>query len=133
MYDIPNPPTGYTHYIQQRDRELKKMAAMRAHNIGFYKPSHWHGRCQVICFCWCGSSLLDVHFELGIITSCGLSIMVDVVVGFVLLVLPQDILARHSGDDRQVSWGGLGDGGITPVQEELTVVDDPSPSGGGRE
>lgn len=33
----------YTHYIQQRDRELKKMAAMRAHNIGFYKPSHWHG------------------------------------------------------------------------------------------
>lgn len=28
----------YTHYIQQRDRELKKVAAMRAHNIGFYKP-----------------------------------------------------------------------------------------------
>lgn len=25
----------YTHHIQQRHRELKKMAAMRAHNIGF--------------------------------------------------------------------------------------------------
>lgn len=42
--------------------------------------------------------------------------VVDVVVGFVLLVLSQDILARHSGDDRQVSRGSLGDGGTTPVQ-----------------
>lgn len=44
------------------------MAAMRAHDIGFYKPSHWHTCCQVISFCWCGSSRLDVHFELSIIT-----------------------------------------------------------------
>lgn len=42
--------------------------------------------------------------------------VVDDVVGFVLLVLSQDILAGHSGDDRQVSWGSLGDGRITPVQ-----------------
>lgn len=41
---------------------------MRAHNIGFYKPSHWHVWCQVIRFCWWGSSLLDVHFKLSIIT-----------------------------------------------------------------
>lgn len=68
------------------------MAAMRAHDIGFYKPSHWHTCCQVISFCWCGSSRLDVHFELSIITSCRLAIMVvDVVVGFILLVLSQDI------------------------------------------
>lgn len=107
----------YTHYIQQQNRELKKMAAMRAHNIGFYKPSHWHMSCQVICFCWCGSSLLDVHFKLSIITVCGLAIVVvDVVVGFILLVLSQDILAGHSRDDRQVSWGSLGNGGIAPVQ-----------------
>lgn len=53
----------YTHYIQQRDRELKKMAAMRAHNIGFYKPSHWHGWCQVNCFCWWGSSLFRCPFQ----------------------------------------------------------------------
>lgn len=168
----------YTHYIQQRDRELKKMAAMRAHNIGFYKPSHWHAWCQVICFCWWGSSLLDVHFKLSIITlrtkpnkgrqwnvktrleqlfvivaviKCknileqqrvcllsvqalfsrrvdysvltgthtiyGLAIMVvDVVVGFILLVLSQDILAGHSRDDRQMSWGSLGNGRITSVQ-----------------
>lgn len=38
----------HTQHIQQQDRELKKMAAMRAHNIGFYKPSHWHVSCQVI-------------------------------------------------------------------------------------
>lgn len=44
------------------------MAAMRAHDIGFYKPSHWHACCQVISFCWCGSSRLDVHFELSVIT-----------------------------------------------------------------
>lgn len=68
------------------------MAAMRAHDIGFYKPSHWHACCQVISFRWCGSSRLDVHFELGVITSCGFAIMVvDVVVGFILLVLTQDI------------------------------------------
>lgn len=68
------------------------MAAMRAHDIGFYKPSHWHTCCQVISFCWCGSSRLDVHFELSIITSCRLAIVVvDVVVGFILLVLSQDI------------------------------------------
>lgn len=40
---------------------------MRAHNIGFYKPSHWHVWCQVICFCWCGSSPLDVHLKLSIV------------------------------------------------------------------
>lgn len=50
-------------------------------------------------------------------TVCGLAIVVfDVVVGFVLLVLSQDILAGHSWDDRQVSWGSLGNGGIAPVQ-----------------
>lgn len=124
-------PMVYTHYIQQWDKELKKMAAMRAHNIGFYKPSHWHTCCQVISFCWCGFSRLDVHFELSIITfkaqrkgnrtsrywdasrrgrlmnqyverwimnmllsftSCRLAIVVvDVVVGFILLVLSQNI------------------------------------------
>lgn len=49
------------------DRELK-MAAMRAHNIGFYKPSLWHMWCQVLYFSWCSSGLLDVHLELSIIT-----------------------------------------------------------------
>lgn len=51
--------------------------------------------------------------------------VVDVVVGFVLLVLSQDILTGHSGDDRQVSWRGLGQGGIALVQQELAVIDDP--------
>lgn len=51
------------------------------------------------------------------LTGCGLSIMVvDVVIGFILLVLIQDMLAGHSRDDRQVSWRGLGDGRITPIQ-----------------
>lgn len=51
------------------------------------------------------------------VTVCGLPIMVvDVVVGFILLVLSQDILAGHSRDDRQVSRGSLGNGGIAPVQ-----------------
>lgn len=51
--------------------------------------------------------------------------VVDVVVGFVLLVLSQDILTGHSGDDRQVSWRGLGQGGIALIQQELAVIDDP--------
>lgn len=52
-----------------------------------------------------------------VLTSSGLAIMViDVVIGFILLVLIQDMLAGHSRDDRQVSWRGLGDGRITPVQ-----------------
>lgn len=60
------------------------------------------------------------------LTGCGFAIMVvDVVVGFILLVLTQDVLAGHPGDDRQVSWGSLGYGRITPVQEELAVIDDP--------
>lgn len=59
--------------------------------------------------------------------------VVDVVVGFILLVLTQDMLAGHSRDDRQVSWGSLGDGRITPVQQELTVIDDPGSAGSGRE
>ena len=51
------------------------------------------------------------------VTVCGLAIMVvDVVVGFILLVLSQDILAGHSRDDRQVSRGSLGNGRIAPVQ-----------------
>ncbi len=50
--------------------------------------------------------------------------VVDVVVGFILLVLSQDILAGHSRDDRQVSWRSLGNGGIAPVQEELAIIDD---------
>lgn len=61
--------------------------------------------------------MLDVHFKLGVITSCGLALMVvDVVLGFVLVVLGQDVLAGHSGDDRQVGRRGLGDGGVAPVQ-----------------
>lgn len=124
----------YTYYIQQRDRELMKMAAMRAHNIGFYKPSHWHVGCQVICFCWCRPSQSDVHFKLSVFASCGLSIMVvNVVVGLILLLLIQDILAGHSRDDRQVSWGSLGNGRVAPVQQELTVIDDPGSSRSGRE
>lgn len=58
--------------------------------------------------------------------------VVDVVVNFILLVLTQDMLAGHSRDDRQVSWGSLSYGGITPVQQELTVIDDPGSSGSGR-
>lgn len=110
-------PMVYTRYIQQRDRELKKMAAMRAHNIGFYKPSHWHLDARSFAFCWWGFRQLDVHLKLRVITGCGFAIMVfDVVVGFILLVLTQDVLAGHPGDDRQVSWGSLGYGRITPVQ-----------------
>lgn len=51
----------------------------------------------------------------------------DVLVGFVLLVLSQDILARHSRDDGQVSRGSLGNGGITPVKQELAIIDDSGP------
>lgn len=51
--------------------------------------------------------------------------VLDVVVGFVLLVLSQDILAGHSGDDRQVSWWRLGQGGVALVQQEFAVIDDP--------
>lgn len=78
--------------------------------------------------------MLDVHFKLGVVTSGRFALMVvDVVVGFVLVVLSQDVLAGHSGDHRQVGGRGLGDGGVTPVQEELPVVDDPSASGSGGE
>lgn len=52
--------------------------------------------------------------------------VVDVVVGFILLVLTQYILAGHSRDDRQVGRGSLGNGRITPVQQELPVIDNPS-------
>lgn len=149
----------HTHTLHPAvDRELK-MAAMRAHNIGFYKPSLWHVWCQVLYFSWCGSGLLDVHLKLSIITLkrekslrscnsvqwqhdnsrgcvkinhsamytiCGLVIMlVDVVVGFILLFLSHHILARHTRDDREVSWGSLGNGGITAVQQELAIIDDP--------
>lgn len=139
------------------------MAAMRAHNIGFYKPSLWHVWCQVVFFSHCGSRLLDVHFELSIITLkteksvrscsdmqwlhdnsrgpvklnrirmhtvCGLVIMlVDMVVGIILLVLSHHILARHTRYDRQMSWGSLGNGGITAVQQELAIIDDPCSCG----
>lgn len=66
----------------------------------------------------CPNKNTSHYISLHIITLTGsrLSIMVDVVVGFILLVLPQDILAGHSRDDRQVSWGSLGDGRIAPVQ-----------------
>lgn len=61
--------------------------------------------------------MLDVHLKLGVITSCGFAlVVVDVVVGFILVVLSQDVLAGHSRDDGQVRRRGLGDGGITPVQ-----------------
>lgn len=153
----------FTHTLHPAvDRELI-MAAMRAHNIGFYKPSLWHVWCQVVYFSWCGSRLLDVHFELSIVTLktgksvrscndlqwlhdnsmgpvklsrirmhtiCGLVIMlVDVVVGIILLVLSHHILARHTRDDRQMSWGSLGNGGITAVQQELPIIDDPCSCG----
>lgn len=118
-------------------------------------------RARSFCFCWCGSSFLDVHFKLSILTwkqkkenrekrgkgeetvrggdalilphvltFSGLAVVVlDVVVGFVLLVLSQDILAGHSRDDRQVSWWRLGQGGIALVQQELAVIDDPGSCG----
>lgn len=153
----------FTHTLHPAvDRELI-MAAMRAHNIGFYKPSLWHVWCQVVYFSLCGSRLLDVHFELSIITLkteksvksckdmqwqyaksrepvklnriwmhtiCRLVIMlVDVVVGIILLVLSHHILARHTRDDRQMSWGSLCNGGITAIQEELAIIDDPCSCG----
>lgn len=69
-----------------------------------------------------GDALILPHF----FTFSRLAVVVlDVVVGFVLLVLSQDILAGHSGDDRQVSWWRLGQGGIALVQQELAVIDDP--------
>lgn len=69
-----------------------------------------------------GDALILPHF----FTFSRLAVVVlDVVVGFVLLVLSQDILAGHSADDRQVSWWRLGQGGIALVQQELAVIDDP--------
>lgn len=63
------------------------------------------------------SRQVDYSVLTGTHTIYGLAIMVvDVVVGFILLVLSQDILAGHSRDDRQVSWGSLGNGRITSVQ-----------------
>lgn len=56
-------------------------------------------------------------------------VVLDVVIGFVLLVLSQDVLAGHSGDDRQVSWWRLGQGGIALVQQEFAVINDPGPCG----
>lgn len=59
-------------------------------------------------------------------TICRLVIMlVDVIVGIILLVLSHHILACHTRDDRQMSWGSLGNGGITAVQQELAIIDDP--------
>ena len=44
-----------------------------------------------------------------VLTGSGFAIMVvNVVVGFILLVLVQDMLAGHSRDDRQVSWWSPG-------------------------
>lgn len=54
-------------------------------------------------------------------------VVLDVVVGFVLLVLSQDVLAGHSGDDRQVSWWCLGQRGIALVQQKFAVINDPGP------
>jgi len=56
---------------------------------------------------------------------------VGVFVGFVLPVLTQNRLAGDPGDGGQVGWGGLGDGGVTSVQQELPVIDDPGPFDGG--
>ena len=53
--------------------------------------------------------------------------MVVDVVGFVLLVFVQDILAGHSWDDGEVCWWGLGYWGVASVQEKLAIVDDPGP------
>lgn len=61
--------------------------------------------------------MLDVHFKLGVVTGRGFALaVVDVVVGFVLVVLSQDVLAGHSGDDGQVRRRGLSDGRVTSVQ-----------------
>lgn len=69
-----------------------------------------------------GGHAILTHF----FTFSGLAVVVlDVVVGFILLVLSQDFLAGHSGDDRQVSWWRLGQGGIALVQQEFAVIDDP--------
>lgn len=64
------------------------------------------------------------------LTFTGLAVVVlDVVVGLVLLVLSQDILAGHSGDDGQVGWWRLGQGGIALVQQEFAVINDPGSFG----
>lgn len=55
--------------------------------------------------------------------------VVDVVVGLVLPVLGQDVLAGDPRDDREVGWRGLGDGRVTSVQQELTVINDPGAAG----
>lgn len=69
---------------------------------------------------------------LYVFTFSGLAVVVlDMVVGFVLLVLSQDILAGHSGDDRQVSWWRLGQRGIALVQQEFAVINDPGSFGRG--
>lgn len=78
---------------------------------------------------------LDVHLKLSVLTSGCLAMTVvgfDAVVDLVPPVLGQDVEAGHPGNDGQVSRGGLGDGGVTPVQQEFTVVDDPGPSRSGR-
>lgn len=36
--------------------------------------------------------------------------LVDAVVGFILLVLSHHVLARHTRNNRQMSWGSLGNG-----------------------
>lgn len=59
--------------------------------------------------------------------------MVVDVVRFIPLDFIQDVLARHSWDNRQVRWWGLGDGGVTPVQQELTIIDYSGSSRGGGE
>lgn len=51
--------------------------------------------------------------------------VLDVFIGFILLVLIQDVLTGHTTNNRQVSWRSLGNGRITHVQQELTVIDDP--------
>lgn len=42
--------------------------------------------------------------------------VVDVVVGFILPILTQDILAGHSRNDRQMCRRSLSNGRIAPVQ-----------------
>lgn len=104
-------------------------AAVRTPNLLFLKAKTLAPQCQVVIFLWSGSPALDVHLELRVFTIGWLAIMVvDMVVGFILSVLSEDILAGHPGDDRQVGRGSLGYGGVTPIQQELTIVDNSSSS-----
>lgn len=116
MYDVLTPRGLHTSHPAVRQR---------AKEDGCHEGSqHWFLQAKPLALAVPGHLLslvwfrqLDIHFKLSIITGCRLAIVVvDMVVGFILLVLTQDILAGHSGDDRQTSWWSLGNGRVAPVQ-----------------